>query len=155
MITVGLFHQRSGRKRFYSHHTQSFVLCDVVENSEVGYQQAIVCSRRKAYTQWTGTLPSGSYVLIPFSASYWHRPRQIDDETKFTLVIHSFTQLDLVIVEESGKLLADSLISAVIKSSHTPKKVSRIPINVKKVRRPMLKSILVHPKTTHFLNYTQ
>jgi hypothetical protein len=122
-ITVGLFHQRSNRKRFYANHTQSFVLCDTVEHSQVGDQQAIICSRRKAYTHWTGTLPSGSYVLIPFSASYWHQPRQNDDQTKFTLVIHSFTQLDLVIVEESGKLLADSLIAAVIKNSHTPKKV--------------------------------
>lgn len=122
-ITVGLFHQRSDRKQFYANHTQSFVLCDIVEHSQVGARQAIVCSRRKAYTHWTGTLPVGSYVLIPFPASYWNQPKQNDDDTNFTLVIHSFTQLDLVIVEESGKLLADSLIAAVMKNSCTPKQV--------------------------------
>ena len=120
---MDLFHQRSDRKRFYSHHTQAFVLCDVVDNTRIGNHHAIVCSRRQAHTHWTGHLPPGAYVLIPFSASYWHQQRQIDDEIRFTLVIHSFTQLDLVIVEESGKLLADCLIAAIMKNSHTPKKV--------------------------------
>lgn len=122
-ITVGLFHQRSDRKRFYVNHTQSFVLCDVDEQRRVGEQHAIVCSRRKAYTHWTGTLPIGSYVLMPFSASYWNQPQQNEDETEFTLVIHSYTQLDLVVVEESGNRLADALIATLLKNSHIPKEV--------------------------------
>ena len=125
-ITVNLHHQRADRKRFYANHTQSFVLCDHVEGGSVGHRTAIICSRRTGYTYWTGMLHSGSYVLIPFSASYWNRPKENNNETNFTLVVHSIIQVDLVIVEESANILANCLIAAVMKNCRTPRKVGRV-----------------------------
>ncbi len=107
---MGLFHHRSDRKNSNAEHIQSFVLCDIA-NHHVGRRRAVLCSTRGGYTECTETLPAGAYVLIPFSTSYWHRERKHDDEIKYTLVIHSSIQLDVLVTDELGKLLADCLIA--------------------------------------------
>ncbi|CAF1097161.1 unnamed protein product [Adineta steineri] len=109
-ITVGLFHQHSNRQQHNIHHTQAFVLCDIA-NNQIGQQRTFLCGIRSKYNEWTETLSAGAYILIPFSTSYWHQERKQDDEIKYTLVIHSLIQLDVMATEDLGKVLADCLIA--------------------------------------------
>jgi hypothetical protein len=68
-------------------------------------------------------LRPGNYVLIPFSISFWGQEATDND---YTLVIHSSIPIDLEIAPESPTLLADCLISALMKKHHTSTKVCYI-----------------------------
>jgi hypothetical protein len=100
------------------HHTQSFVLCDIDQESAlggIGRYENILISRKGGFTYWTRSLRPGNYVLIPFSISFWGQDTQSND---YTLVLHSSIPIDLKITSEPPTLLTDCLISAVIKKYH-------------------------------------
>ncbi|CAF4931148.1 unnamed protein product, partial [Rotaria sp. Silwood1] len=135
LVSISLVYHRHDRK-IRSHHTQSFVLCDIDEESsfsDIGKHENILKSRQGGFTYWTGLLRSGSYILIPFSISFWGQDAKNND---YTLVIHSSIPIHLTIALEPPTLLADCLISAVIKKYHistknkemtyyiTPKKIA-------------------------------
>ncbi len=117
MISISLVYHRHDRKTRF-HHIQSFVLCDINEESSlcgIGRHENILKSRQGGFTYWTGSLRRGNYVLIPFSISFWGQDTK---STDYTLVIHSSIPIDLTISRESPTLLADCLISAVVKKYH-------------------------------------
>lgn len=80
----------------------------------------ILKSRQGAFTYWSGSLRPGNYILIPFSVSLWEQNTINND---YTIVIHSNIPIDLVIAPEPPTILADCLISAVIKKYNIPTKV--------------------------------
>ncbi|CAF1608882.1 unnamed protein product [Adineta ricciae] len=155
-ITMGLFHQRSDREKDNYRHTQAFVLCDIL-NTEIGQRETVLRSSRSAYTEWTGTLSSGAYVLIPFSTSYWHRETnneaEEEDEINYTVVIHSSTKLDILITEESGKVLADCLIANIVQHHRIIKKSSNYTLYISKEPGAYLIPIVgENTSTEHALN---
>ena len=95
-------------------------------NNRIGRQHTFLCSTKGKYTEWIETLPAGAYILIPFSTSYWHQERKQDDEIKYTLVIHSSIQLDVMVTEELGKILAECLIANAMQHHQVIKKVLNI-----------------------------
>lgn len=115
MINISLLYHRNARKT-RTYHTQSFVLCDADElktSGIVGKRENLLICKRGGFTYWTGSLPVGSYVLIPFSTSFWRNDEKNRD---FTLVIHSNVQLDLSVKDKRPSFLADCLISTVTKN---------------------------------------
>jgi len=93
-------------------------LCDINEESTfggIGRYENILKSRQGGFTYWTGSLRPGNYILIPFSVSFWG---QDSKSTDYTLVIHSSIPIDLTITPEPPTLLADCLISAIVKNYH-------------------------------------
>ncbi|CAF3546833.1 unnamed protein product [Rotaria sp. Silwood1] len=128
LITVSLIYHRRVRKE-KSRHTQSFVICNIEEDrSDVGTKEVIFLSRRGTFTYWTGTLPPGAYVIIPFSVSLWktNNIRNNERTRSCTLAIHSSIRLDGALLEEPSTLLADCIIAAVIKYCDKPKYVCSI-----------------------------
>ncbi len=116
-ISISLVYHRHDRTTRL-HHTQSFVLCDINEESTfggIGRHKNILKSRQGGFTYWTGSLRPGNYILIPFSISFWG---QDSKSTDYTLVIHSSIPIDLTITPEPPTLLADCLISAIVKNYH-------------------------------------
>ncbi len=117
LISISLVYHRHDRTtRLY--HTQSFVLCDIDKESSlggIGRHENILKSRQGGFTYWTGSLRPANYVLIPFSISSWGKDSKSND---YTLVIHSSIPIDLTIAPEPPTLLADCLISAVVKKYH-------------------------------------
>ncbi len=117
MISISLVYHRHDRKTRLS-HTQSFVLCDIDEEllpGSIGRHENILKSRKGGFTYWTGSLRPGNYILIPFSISFWG---QDDIANDYSLVIHSSTPIDLTITPQPPIILADCLISAVVKKYH-------------------------------------
>ncbi|CAF1007734.1 unnamed protein product [Rotaria sp. Silwood1] len=115
LIIISLLYHRHDRTT-HTHHTQSFVLCDADELSlsgSVGKRMSILICKRGGFTYWTGSLQAGSYVLIPFSTSFWGTTEKNRD---YTVVIHSSVQLDLIVKNKLCTFLADCLISAVMKT---------------------------------------
>jgi hypothetical protein len=116
-----VYHRHDRKTRVY--HTQSFVLCDIDEESlfgGIGRYVNILKSRQGAFTYWTGSLRPGNYILIPFSVSLW---KQHAANNGYTIVIHSSIPIDSTIAPEPPIILADCLISAVIKEYHISTKV--------------------------------
>ncbi len=116
-----LYHRHNRKTR--SSHTQSFVLCDADELAStgvIGRRESILICRSGGFTYWTGSLRAGSYVLTPFSTSFWHNDKK---NRNYTLVIHSSVQIDLAIKNKPPTFLADCLISAVMKSSDKKREV--------------------------------
>ena len=119
-----VYHRRSRKER--SDHTQSFVLCNVDEETkDVGTKEVILESHRGALIHWSGSLRPGAYVVIPFSTSFWKTSKTRKDEKTrcFTLVIHSSAQFDGVLLNEPPTLLSDCLIAATIKFCDKSNKV--------------------------------
>jgi hypothetical protein len=115
LINISLLYHRQARK-VRSYHTQSFVLCDADELTStgvIGRRESILICKRGGFTYWSGSLRAGSYVLIPFSTSFW---RTNVDNRDFTIVIHSSVQLDLSVRNKPQTFLANCLISAAIKN---------------------------------------
>ena len=108
------------------YHTQSFILCNVEDrpSKNIGTHVAILQTHRGAFTYWTGSLRPGSYILIPFSTSFWNTKTH-QSQRDFTLVIHSKIQIDAQIIKEPATLLADCLIAATLKENFKISKVSR------------------------------
>lgn len=122
LISVSLLYHRGDRKE-KNQHTQFFVLCDIEENtSVVGIKEVILETQHGAFTSWSGSLRSGVYVVIPFSTSFWAANNSKRDERSrnYTLVVHSSTQIDGVLLKEPPTLLADCLIAATIKLCPNP-----------------------------------
>ncbi|CAF3875319.1 unnamed protein product [Adineta steineri] len=120
LINISLLYHRHSRTT-HSTHTQSFVLCDIDESdsfNSVGKRESILVCRHRRYTYWTGLLRAGSYVLVPFSISFWGTTGKNRD---YTVVIHSSVQLDLTIKNKRPTFLADCLIAAVMKTNHMKK----------------------------------
>ncbi|CAF3477566.1 unnamed protein product [Rotaria socialis] len=122
LITVSLIYHRHHRKG-NSQHTQSFVLCNVEEEtSDVGTKEVILESHRGTLTYWNGSLRPGAYVIIPFSVSLWKtRNSKKDERTRnYTLVIHSSIPVDGGFLHEPPTFLADCLIAATLKYCNKP-----------------------------------
>ena len=127
MINISLLYHRRIRN-VHNYHTQSFVLCDIEQESRnVGTHEIILQSRRGGFIQWAGSLRTGIYVLIPFSTSFWlHDGSEEENITRdFTLVIHSSHELNGTLIKESPTLLADCLIAATLKYCKKAEKVCR------------------------------
>ena len=125
LITITLVHHRETRKD-RSTHTQSLVICDVDEASgTVGVKEFIFKSHRETLTYWSGMLSAGTYVVIPFSMSFWHinQDRMPARTRNYTLIIHSSVKLHLVAVNEPAFLLSDCLLAAAIKYCNKPEMV--------------------------------
>ncbi len=98
------------------YHTQSFILCNVEDeqSQNVGTHVAILKTKRGAFVSWTGSLRPGSYVLIPFSTSFWDE-KYLETERNYTLVLHSKIQIDVQVIKEPATVLADCLITFISK----------------------------------------
>jgi hypothetical protein len=125
LINISLLYHRQNR-RIRHYHTQSFVLCNVEQGAskDVGTRQAILCTSRGVFTHWIGSLTPGTYVIIPFSTSFWN-----DDDVSvndYTLVIHSKVQIHVQVTPEPATLLADCLIASVLKNHIQPQNVCDI-----------------------------
>lgn len=125
-INISVVYHRKDRKKSIT-HTQSFVLCNVEDGptKHIGTSTAVLKARRGAFTHWTCPLPSGTYVLIPFSVSFWEKQVR-DSERNYTLVIHAKIPIELELVKEPASLLADCLIAAIIKEPETKNEVNSI-----------------------------
>ena len=122
LINISLLYHRHDRET-RSFHTQSFVLCDaddLTSSGVIGRRESILISKRGRFTYWSGSLRAGYYVLIPFSTSFW---RNEERQRNFTLVIHSSVPLDLSVRNKSAAILADCLISAVMKNGYKKREV--------------------------------
>lgn len=96
-------------------------MCDIdglASTGTVGKRESILICARGGYTYWAGSLRAGSYVIIPFSTSFWHSDKENRD---FTIVIHSSIQLELISKHRSATFLADCIISAAMKDSKKKK----------------------------------
>ncbi|CAF1185551.1 unnamed protein product [Didymodactylos carnosus] len=121
-INISLVYHKQDRKQ-RTCHIQTFLLCDINSTTgKIGAITAIIRSRRGGFTYWNGSLRDGSYMLIPFSTSFWSNKHHISS-LKYTVVIHSSNLLDLTHIEEPVTLLADCLIAAVIKNCRKPNMV--------------------------------
>ncbi|CAF0828064.1 unnamed protein product [Adineta steineri] len=120
-INISLLYHRHNRKA-RSYHTQSFVLCDIEKSASttvVGKHYSKLISKRERFTYWEGSLRAGSYVLIPFTTSFWGTNEKNRD---YTVVIHSSVQLDLTTENKRPTFLADCLIAAVMRGSNKQQK---------------------------------
>lgn len=112
-VNISIIYHRHDRKTV-NYHTQSFVLCDIDESTGatiVGQRQNILEGKRSGFLYWSGLLEAGSYVLIPFSISFWFEDNKTRD---FTVVIHSTEQFGLNVDHKPATFLADCLISAIV-----------------------------------------
>jgi hypothetical protein len=126
-INVSLLYHRRDRK-LHNYHTQSFVLCNIEQDSRsVGTNEVIFQSRRGGFLHWTGSLKAGTYVLIPFSTSFWQDDANEKEEIarSFTLVIHSSIQFNGTLIDETPTFLADCLIAATLKYRDESREVCR------------------------------
>ncbi|CAF4057136.1 unnamed protein product, partial [Adineta steineri] len=153
-INISLIYHRPDRQ-LYNYHTQSFVLCDIEQESKnVGTHEIILQSCRGGFTNWTGTLKPGIYVLIPFSTSFWYdhineRERKTRD---FTLVIYSSSQLNGTLINEPPTLLTDCLIAATLKYCNKSK-IDEFSTFYSTLSRLPLKLFVAENKSkTHFLS---
>ncbi|CAF4161508.1 unnamed protein product, partial [Adineta steineri] len=85
----------------------------------VGKHYSKLISKRERFTYWEGSLRAGSYVLIPFTTSFWGTNEKNRD---YTVVIHSSVQLDLETENKRPTFLADCLIAAVMRGSNKQQK---------------------------------
>ncbi|CAF1042665.1 unnamed protein product [Rotaria sordida] len=111
-------HYHCKRRQSVIHHIQSFVLCNIEHepSKAIGTRVAILQTHRGGFTHWTGSLSSGTYILIPFSTSFWDEKNHelIRD---YTLVIHSKIPIDLHVINESATALTDCLIATIPKEN--------------------------------------
>ena len=124
MVTINLIYHRKERKSRV-HHVQSFLLCDIQHTFEgivYGTQINILKSTPSGFTHWEGNLRAGSYVLIPFSISFWHDQ---DKPKDFTLVIHSNISVVMNLKKQTPEFLANCLISYVVKNHDHRSQVQR------------------------------
>lgn len=82
----------------------------------------VLMSGRGGFLQWQGTLPAGTYALLPFSFTFWHHQRKARD---YTIVVHSNNPLELSIGLVPVTVLADCLIATLLKEHDYCKPVSR------------------------------
>ncbi|CAF1530269.1 unnamed protein product [Rotaria sp. Silwood1] len=115
-ITISVIHHRQDRTT-RSSLTQTFVLCDADElksNGIVGKRVSILIGKQGGHTYWSGSLPVGYYVLIPFSTGFWKNGKSNRD---FTVVINSSVQVELTMKNKPATFLSDCLISAAMKNA--------------------------------------
>lgn len=119
IVNISLIYHEQDRKTAAT-HTQAFVLCDadeILTTRVVGKRECILICKLGKYLYWSGLLEAGSYVLIPFSMSFW----KADLENRnYTVVIHSSIPLNMDARNEPATFLADCLIATVTKN-YTPK----------------------------------
>ncbi|CAF5048747.1 unnamed protein product, partial [Rotaria sp. Silwood1] len=122
IVDISLLYHRE-KRRSDDRHTQSFVLCDVKDgvSTYIGTKVAILQTHRGSFTHWTGSLSPGTYVLIPFSTSFWDEKNH-ESIRDYTLVIHSKIQIDVYVINEPATLLADCLIATVPQESYIKNK---------------------------------
>lgn len=122
LVSISLIYHRRDRT-VHPSHTQSFVLCDIDETrpfNGIGQCENILESRHGGFNYWTGSLKPGSYILIPFSISFWDQALK---DNKYTIVIHSSTCIESTMIVEPPTMLTDCLISAVVKKYYILRKV--------------------------------
>ncbi|CAF4551610.1 unnamed protein product [Rotaria sp. Silwood2] len=152
LVSISLVYHRHDR-RTRPCHTQSFVLCDIDEESSfdgIGKHENILKSRQGGFTYWTGSLRPGNYILIPFSISFWGEDTKNND---YTLVIHSSIPIDLTIALEPPTLLVDCLISAVIKKYHTSTKEKEMTYYIAPKNLALMLLIVENRSTNYHLNF--
>ncbi len=123
-VNISLIYHRKDRQSF-PYHTQSFILCNINDRQlkDFGTQVAILQTDRGAFTYWTGSLSSGYYIIIPFSASFWNE-KNYGCTRDYTLVIHSKIQIDAQVINEPATVLSDCLIAIILKENPKESKVS-------------------------------
>ncbi|CAF3916991.1 unnamed protein product [Rotaria sordida] len=152
LINISLIYHRHDRK-IHPYHTQSFVLCDIDTESSfdnIGKYENILKSRQGGFTYWTGSLRPGNYILIPFSIGFWGQDTKNND---YTLVIHSSIPIDLTIALEPPILLADCLISAVIKKYHISTKKEDMTYYITPKEIALMLLIVENRSTNYHLNF--
>ncbi|CAF0817246.1 unnamed protein product [Adineta ricciae] len=114
-VTISLLYHRQSRRLSCS-HTQCFLLCDIHDRQmrTLGTHVSILQTDRRSFTQWTGSLDSGYYILIPFSTTFWN-DENCGLQRSYTVVVHSNVQFDLQLVTEPATVLTDCFISAISK----------------------------------------
>ena len=114
-VTISLLYHRQSRRLSCS-HTQCFLLCDINDRQmrTLGTHVLILQTDRRSFTQWTGSLEPGYYILIPFSTTFWNG-ENCELQRDYTVVLHSNVQFDLQLVTEPATVLTDCLISAISK----------------------------------------
>ncbi|CAF1095120.1 unnamed protein product [Adineta steineri] len=150
-INISLLYHRHNRKA-RSYHTQSFVLCDIEKSASttvVGKHYSKLISKRERFTYWEGSLRAGSYVLIPFTTSFWGTNEKNRD---YTVVIHSSVQLDLETENKRPTFLADCLIAAVMKGSNKKEKAKEAAFYTPSKDSAMIVFIAENLSTKNFLS---
>lgn len=127
-ITITIVHHRETRKS-QSKHTQSFVLADIDEiTGALGSRFLIFKSHRETLTFWDDSLAPGSYIIIPFSISFWTNQltSNCSNSKHYTFILHSNQKIQVDCINQPASVLADCLIAAAIKYCEKPEGVRRI-----------------------------